>query len=135
VQTVTVQYVQSRQKPLNLRSHVRINRQGLSTGFLLSVSVFSFWFVSLLILSFLILSDSLSCADLAAQLDAFKDNPPSDNDSHELALNIRKLRKSLTDATSSLPAYDQRQCQAVRPRAAHTNSENELTPPYSKWST
>ncbi|KAI0248006.1 tubulin binding cofactor C-domain-containing protein [Lactifluus subvellereus] len=53
-----------------------------------------------------------SRADLAAQLEASRNNPRSDNDWEELALNIRKLRKSLTDATSLLPAYDQRQCQA-----------------------
>ncbi|KAF8270082.1 tubulin binding cofactor C-domain-containing protein, partial [Lactarius quietus] len=35
-----------------------------------------------------------------------------DSDWQELSLNIRKLRKHLTDATSFLPSYDQRQCQA-----------------------
>jgi hypothetical protein len=62
-------------------------------------------------------------ADLAAQLEASRNNPTSDNDWQELALNIRKLRKSLTDATSLLPAYDQRQCQAVR---SHTASKTFL---------
>ena len=51
---------------------------------------------------------------LADRLEASKNNTTSDNDWQQLALDIRKLRKSLTDATSFLAAYDQRQCQAVR---------------------
>jgi hypothetical protein len=59
---------------------------------------------------------SLSRVDpgLADRLEASKSNTTSDNDWQQLALDIRKLRKSLTDATSFLAAYDQRQCQAVR---------------------
>ncbi|KAH9053606.1 tubulin binding cofactor C-domain-containing protein [Lactarius vividus] len=53
-----------------------------------------------------------SRADLIARLDAATNSPTSDNDWQELALNIRQLRKQLTDATGFLPSYDQRQCQA-----------------------
>jgi len=53
-------------------------------------------------------------ADLIVRLEAAKHSPIPDNDWHELALNTRKLRKHLTDATGFLPSYDQRQCQAVR---------------------
>jgi hypothetical protein len=65
----------------------------------------------------------LSCfrADLIARLEAAKHSSTRDNDLQELALNIRKLRKHLTDATSLLPSYDLRQCQAVRCHLAHDN--------------
>ncbi|KAI9438190.1 tubulin binding cofactor C-domain-containing protein [Lactarius indigo] len=53
-----------------------------------------------------------SRADLIARLDVAKHSPTSDNDWQELALNTRKLRKYLTEATTFLPSYDQRQCQA-----------------------
>jgi len=53
-----------------------------------------------------------SRASLTDRLEAFKNNTTPHNDWQELALDIRKLRKSLTDATSFLAAYDQRQCQA-----------------------
>jgi hypothetical protein len=51
---------------------------------------------------------------LTDRLEEFKSNATLHNDWQELALDIRKLRKSLTDATSFLAGYDQRQCQAVR---------------------
>ncbi|KAI0267459.1 tubulin binding cofactor C-domain-containing protein, partial [Gloeopeniophorella convolvens] len=41
-----------------------------------------------------------------------KDSSASENAQQELMLDVRKLRKSLTDATSLLPSYDQRQCQS-----------------------
>ncbi|KAN0139295.1 Tubulin binding cofactor C domain containing protein [Lactarius tabidus] len=53
-----------------------------------------------------------SRTDLIARLEAAKHSPTLDNDLQELALDIRKLRKHLTDATSFLPSYDLRQCQA-----------------------
>lgn len=53
-----------------------------------------------------------SRVDLVARLEATKHSSTPDNDWQELALNIRKLRKHLTDATSFLPSYDQRQCSA-----------------------
>ncbi|KAF8480057.1 tubulin binding cofactor C-domain-containing protein [Russula ochroleuca] len=52
-----------------------------------------------------------SRTSLADRLEASK-NTTSHNDWQQLALDIRKLRKGLTDATSFLTAYDQRQCQA-----------------------
>ncbi|KAI9463955.1 TBCC-domain-containing protein [Lactarius psammicola] len=53
-----------------------------------------------------------SRADLIARLEAAKHSPTPDNDWQELALNTRKLRKHLTDATGFLPSYDLRQCRA-----------------------
>ncbi|KAI9513420.1 tubulin binding cofactor C-domain-containing protein [Russula earlei] len=52
-----------------------------------------------------------SHTNLVTRMDACKSDATSHNDWQELALDIRKLRKSLTDATSFLPAYDQRQYQ------------------------
>ncbi|KAH9968142.1 tubulin binding cofactor C-domain-containing protein [Russula dissimulans] len=49
---------------------------------------------------------------LVTRLEACRNDPTSHNDWQELALDTRKLRKSLTDATGSLSPYDQRQCQA-----------------------
>ncbi|KAI0299453.1 tubulin binding cofactor C-domain-containing protein [Multifurca ochricompacta] len=46
--------------------------------------------------------------DFYSQFQTTSDN----NDQQELALDIRKLRKNLTDAIGFLPAYDQRQCRA-----------------------
>lgn len=64
--------------------------------------------------------------DLIARLDAAKHSPPPDNDWQELALSIRKLRKYLTDATSFLPSYDQRQCQAVRCHKAFMTFQSQF---------
>ncbi|SRR6266404_4103540 len=52
--------------------------------------------------------------DLTTRLETAKNTLTPNNDLQELALDIRKLRKQLTDATGFLPSYDQRQCQAVR---------------------
>ena len=68
---------------------------------------------------------------LADRLEASKSNTTSDNDWQQLALDIRKLRKSLTDATSFLAAYDQRQCQAVR--SPTIIGLTWIHPLYSKW--
>ncbi len=67
-----------------------------------------------------------NCIDLGLtdRLNAFKNNTTSYNDWQELALDIRKMRKSLTDATSFLAAYDQRQCQAVR--SPHSRDQPNL---------
>lgn len=53
-----------------------------------------------------------SRASLTDRLEAFKNNTTPHNDWQELALDIRKLRKTLTGAMSFLAAYDQRQYQA-----------------------
>ena len=76
---------------------------------------------------------SLSRVDpgLADRLEASKSNTTSDNEWQQLALDIRKLRKSLTDATSFLAAYDQRQCQAVR--SPTIIGLTWIHPLYSKW--
>ena len=50
---------------------------------------------------------------LVTRLEACKNDATSQNIFQELALDIMKLGKSLTDATSFLPAYDQRQCREV----------------------
>jgi hypothetical protein len=79
------------------------------------------------ILLYLILSfPPLSRIDpgLTDRLEAFKNITTPHNDWQELALDIRKLRKSLTDATSFLAAYDQRQCQAVR--SPHSKDQSNV---------
>lgn len=40
-------------------------------------------------------------------------NKPSQDDIEALTLELAKLTKSLVDATGSLPAFDQRQCEQV----------------------
>jgi hypothetical protein len=92
--------------------NVGADRQSFPGALLCTISGFPFQFVSYLILSFLPLS--LIDPGLSDRLEAFKNNTTPHSDWQELALDIRKLRKSLTDATSFLAAYDQRQCQAVR---------------------
>jgi hypothetical protein len=93
------------------KGNVGTDRQSFPGALLCAISSFPCQFVSYLILSF----PSLSRLDpgLTDRLEAFRDNATPQHDWQELALDIRKLRKSLTDATSFLAAYDQRQCQAV----------------------
>jgi hypothetical protein len=97
---------------LKPKGNVGTDRQSFPGALLCAIPGFSCQFVSYLILSF----PPLSRIDpgLTDRLDAFKNNTTPHNDWQELALDIRKLRKSLTDATSFLAAYDQRQYQAVR---------------------
>jgi hypothetical protein len=93
-------------------NNVGTERQSFAGALLCAISGFPYQFVSYLTLS--IPPHSHIDPGLTDRLKAFKINTTPHNDLQELALDIRKLRKSLTDATSVLAAYDQRQCQAVR---------------------
>jgi hypothetical protein len=61
---------------------------------------FSFWFNPI---------------DLAAQIESAKASPPipARDVLQAFSVELAKLTKSLVDATGSLPAYDQRQCELV----------------------
>ena len=91
--------------------NVGTDRPNVPAALLRAISGFPYQFVSSLILFFS--SQSPIHSGLADRLEASK-HTTSHNDWQQLALDIRKLRKSLTDATSFLTTYDQRQCQAVR---------------------
>lgn len=60
--------------------------------------------------------------DLETRLAAFKSQPKStsSDELQALAVELAKLSKTLTDATGSLPSYDQRQCELVCPIALHS---------------
>jgi len=61
-------------------------------------------------------------------LEASKNNTTSHDGWEELARDIVKLGKSLSDAMSFLPAYDQRQCQAVRSHTIRNIDETGFIP-------
>ncbi|KAH9947804.1 tubulin binding cofactor C-domain-containing protein [Amylocystis lapponica] len=50
-------------------------------------------------------------SELTTRLDALKSDRTAHEASEQLSLDIAKLRKELTDVTSYLPSYDQRQCE------------------------
>lgn len=52
--------------------------------------------------------------DLEGRLTALKSNG-SDGELQSVTVDLAKLTKSLTDASGSLPSYDQRQCELVSP--------------------
>ncbi|SRR6266849_4621527 len=108
--------------PTETERNVGIDQQSFPGALLCAISGFPCQFVSYLIPSFPL----LSCIDpgLTDRLEAFKNNATPRNDWQELALDIRKLRKSLTDATSFLAAYDQRQYQAVS--SPHSKDQSNM---------
>lgn len=51
--------------------------------------------------------------DIAEQLDGLLKSKPTADGLQQLSQEIAQLRKRLVDGTDLLPAYDQRQCEAV----------------------
>lgn len=51
--------------------------------------------------------------DLGNRLESAKSATASQNDLQTFTVELAKLTKALSDATGSLPSYDQRQCELV----------------------
>lgn len=110
---------------LEPKGNVGTDRQSFPGALLCTISGFACQSVSYLILLFPPLS--LIDPGLTDRLETFKNNTTPHNGWQELALDTRKLRKSLTNATSYLAAYDQRQCQAVR--SSHSRYQSNVDSP------
>lgn len=74
-------------------------------------------------------------ADIAGQLDGLLTKKPTVETLQQLSQEIVQLRKSLVDGTDLLPAYDQRQCEAVGRNASCSTSPSLISAMFNQQMT